>query len=149
MSAERNRKIKQVLTQAFGTGNVSVRGHRGTASGWVTVDIAYAPKDREELEELKAKVWELFKAANITIGTYGYDDPGSDYGFGSTMHLNFKQCLDVFNEGERVRWNGRIGTVKGRDYALGGDWYDVQWDDTQAKEQFYKRDLQRCEQVQS
>lgn len=144
--AERNRKIKQVLSQAFGTGKVSVRGSRGTAYGWVTIDIAYAPKDREEQEKLKAKVWDLFKAANITIGTYGYDDPGSDYGYGSKMHLNFLQCLDVFSTGERVTWNGKTGTVKDRDYRSGGDWYDVLWDGAQSTEQLYKRDLQRVAQ---
>jgi hypothetical protein len=143
MTAERNRQIKQVLTAAFGKGKVSVRGSRGTAAGWVTVDIAYAPRNREEREELTAKVWALFAAAKITIGTYGYDDPGSDYGHGSTMHLNFLQCLDVFNEGERVTWNGRTGTIKGRDYAAGGDWYDISMDDTGTVEQFYKRDLTR------
>lgn len=139
MTAERNRKIKQVLNQAFGAGKVSVRGARGTAAGWVTVDIAYAPRNREEREELTAKVWALFAAAGIKIGTYDT----ADYGFGSTMHLNFLQCLDVFNEGERVAWNGRTGTIKGRDYAHGGDWYDVAWDGAEGVEQFYKRDLTR------
>lgn len=143
-TAERNRKIKQVLTQAFGAGKVSVRGDRGTAYGWVTINIAYAPKDREELEALKAKVWALFKAADITIGTYGYDDPGSDYGYGHKLMLNFLQCLDVFNTGERVSGNGRTGTVKDRDYRKGGDWYDVAWDgEPPVIESFYKRDLTR------
>lgn len=141
-TAERNRKIKQVLTQAFGAGKVTVRGHRGTAWGWVTVNIAYAPRDIEEQRELTAKVWALFKAANITIGTYGYDDPGSDYGFGSKMHLNFEQCRDVFNTGERVTWNGQTGTVKDRDYRAGGDWYSVAFDGG-AVENMYKNDLQR------
>src|SRR4051812_32044148 len=110
-TAERNRKIKQVLTAAFGAGKVSVRGSRGTAHGWVAIDIAYAPKDRDELDTLKAKVWELFGAADIKIGTYGYNDPGSDYGFGSTMHLNFLQCRDAFNAGERVLYVGKPGVV--------------------------------------
>ncbi len=107
MYAERNRKIKQVLSAAFGIGKVTAKAGRGTASHWVTVSIDYAPKDLEERRELTAKVWQLFKAANIEIGTYGYDDPGSDYGHGNTMHLNFLQCRDVFNEGERVSWNGK------------------------------------------
>lgn len=113
-TAERNRKIKQVLTAAFGAGKVTVRGHKGTAYGWVTINIAYAPKDRDELSALKSKVWDLFKAAQITIGTYGYDDPGSDYGFGSKCHLNFDQCRDVFNTGERVTYCGKPGVVKDR-----------------------------------
>ncbi len=129
-NAERNRKIKQVLTAAFGPGKVTVRGSKGSAYGWVHINIAYAPKDAEERDQLKAKVWQLFKAANIEIGTYGYDDPGSDYGYGHKMHLNFEQCRDVFNEGDQVNWNGCNGVIKNRDYAKGGDWYDVQMADT-------------------
>ena len=88
-TATRNRLIKKVLTEAFGKGKVRVRGSRGTAYGWVTVDIDYAPRTHEEARELTAKVWQLFDAAKIEIGTYGYDDPGSDYGFGRTIHINF------------------------------------------------------------
>lgn len=128
MTAERNRKIKQVLTAAFGAGKVTVKGSRGTAYGWVHINIAYAPKDREERDTLTAKVWDLFKAANIEIGTYGYDDPGSDYGFGSKCHINFEQCRDVFNEGERVSYCGKTGVVKNRDYRTGGDWYVINMD---------------------
>lgn len=87
-TAERNRLIKKVLREAFRK-NVTVRGSRGTAYGWVTINIDHSPRDRAERRELTALVWQLFKANNITIGTYGYDDPGSDYGHGSTMHLNF------------------------------------------------------------
>lgn len=90
--ADRNRLIKKVLTQAFGVGKVTVRGSRGTAHGWVTINIDYTPRDRNERDLLKSKVWELFRAAKIEIGTYGYNDPGSDYGHGSTMHLNFNPC---------------------------------------------------------
>lgn len=91
-TAERNRLIKKVLTQAFGAGKVTVRGSRGTAYGWVKIHIDYTPRDRNERDLLKAKVWELFRAAKIEIDTYGYDDPGSDYGFGSKMHLDFNPC---------------------------------------------------------
>lgn len=147
MYAERNRKIKQVLSQAFGAGKVTVRGSRGTATGWVSISIAYAPKNAEESRELTAKVWELFRAAKINIGTYGYDDPGSDYGHGAKMHLYFLQCRDVFNERERVCWNGRTGTIKDRDYRSGGDWYTVQWDGEQITHLFHKNDLARESQV--
>lgn len=143
-TAERNRKIKQVLTQAFGVGKVTVRGHKGTAYGWVTINIAYAPKDRDELTTLKAKVWELFKAAKIEIGTYGYDDPGSDYGYGNKMHLNFEQCRDVFNEGERVVFCGKAGVVKDREYSKGGDWYTVKLDSGVTESACYKNDLVRA-----
>lgn len=86
--ATRNRTIKTVLTKAFGPG-VRVRGSRGTAYGWVTVKIPYAPRTRAEREELVRKIWQLFGAAGVEIGTYGYDDPGSDYGYGRKIHLNF------------------------------------------------------------
>lgn len=142
-TAERNRKIKQVLTTAFGAGKVTVRGHRGTSYGWVTINIAYAPKDREELDTLKAKVWELLAAANIKIGTYGYDDPGSDYGYGSKCHLNFEQCRDIFNTGERVTYCGNLGTVKDREYSKGGDWYVVTMDSGTIEPECYKGDLAR------
>ena len=139
--AERNRKIKQVLTTAFGTGKVTVKGSRGTAYGWVSIHIAYAPKDRAELEILTGKVWELFKAAKIEIGTYGYNDPGSDYGFGSKMHLNFDQCRDVFSVGDRVNYCGAAGVVKDRDYRAGGDWYVVALDNGAIESACYKGDL--------
>lgn len=142
--AERNRKIKQVLTAAFGAGKVTVRGSKGSAYGWVHVNIAYAPKDTAEHDELKSKVWDLFRAAKIEIGTYGYDDPGSDYGYGNKMHLNFLQCRDVFNEGERVTWNGKTGTVKDRPYCRGGDWYLVDWDGGSLSMEMYKNDLVRA-----
>ena len=87
--AERNRLIKKILSKAFGQGNVTVRGSRGTAYGWVSVKINYTPHDRETSRELKAKIWQLFDAAKIDIGTYGYDDPGSDYGYGKKIHLDF------------------------------------------------------------
>ncbi len=88
--ANRNRQIKKVLEQAFGRGKVTVRGSRGTAYGWVTVNIDYAPRSRDEERELTAKVWQLFAAAKIEIGTFGYDDPGADYGSGRTIHINFE-----------------------------------------------------------
>lgn len=144
-AAERNREIKKVLTKAFGAGKVTVKGSRGTAYGWVSVKIAYAPKDSAERDQLKAKVWELFKAAKIQIGTYGYDDPGSDYGFGSKMHLDFEQCRDVFNTGERVTYCGKPGTVKDREYSKGGDWYVIALDDDTIAMACYKNDMRRIE----
>jgi hypothetical protein len=84
--AERNRQIKKVLEQAFGRGNVTVRG---TAYGWVRVRIGYAPRNSREARELRLQVTALIAAAKIEIGTYGYDDPGSDYGHGSTINIDF------------------------------------------------------------
>jgi hypothetical protein len=140
--AERNREIKKVLSAAFGAGKVRVHGSRGTASGWVTINIDYRPRNEDEARTLKAKVWELFAAAGIRIGTYGYDDPGSDYGHGHKMHLNFGRCRDAFEPGERVVWESgsKVGTVKEPNYRAPG-WYMVQWDDEPAPQEFHKRDL--------
>jgi hypothetical protein len=91
MYAQRNRSIKQTLERAFGKGRVRVFSHRGTASHWATINIAYQPKDYEQRRELTSKVWELLRALKADIPTFGYDDPGSDYGFGSCLHINFEQ----------------------------------------------------------
>lgn len=88
-TAERNRKLKKVCEQHFGRGKVRVRGSRGTAYGWVTLDIDVTPTSYAERHDLTTKVWELIRKNEIQIGTYGYDDPGSDYGYGRTIHINF------------------------------------------------------------
>jgi hypothetical protein len=90
--AERNRLIKKILTDAFGTGNVTVRGSRGTAYGWVSVRINYTPHDPERRREVESLIWKLFEQAKIEIDTYGCDDPGSDYGFGKKIHIGFNPC---------------------------------------------------------
>lgn len=89
--AERNRAIKRTLEMAFGKGKVSVRGSRGTAYGWVSVDIDWTPLDVDQARDMEAKIWALLKAAGLEkeIGTYGYDDPGSDYGYGREIHIKF------------------------------------------------------------
>lgn len=87
--ATRNRNLKKVLEQAFGRGKVTVRGSRGTAYGWVSVRIAYAPRNNREATELRSQVNALISAAKITIDTYGYDDPGSDYGHGRKINISF------------------------------------------------------------
>ena len=94
MNAERNRKLKSAIEKAFGRGKVRVYGHRGTASSWATVKIAYAPRNWAEAKELETKVWQIIRAAQIAVPTYGYDDPGSDYGFGNCLHINFEECQD-------------------------------------------------------
>jgi hypothetical protein len=88
-TAERNRNLKKVLEQAFGKGKVSVTGSRGTAYGWVKAHIHYSPRNQREAQELRSHVHALIKAAKIEIGTYGYDDPGSDYGYGSKINIDF------------------------------------------------------------
>lgn len=93
--AERNRALKKLLLKAFGAGKVRVRGSRGTAYGWVTCDIAYAPRDWSEAKALEAKVMRLIAVAGIKIGTYGTPgDMGADYGWGSKIHVNFEPCRD-------------------------------------------------------
>ena len=91
--AARNREIKKVLTKAFEGRKVTVRGSRGTAYGWVRVDIDWTPRDPDQAREMEAEIWKLFGAAGLSksIGTYGYDDPGSDYGHGRTIHINFNR----------------------------------------------------------
>ena len=145
--AERNRKIKAVLTKAFGAGKVTVRGSRGTAYGWVSVNIDVRPKDSEHRDALKASVWELFAKHNIEIGTYGTPgDMGCDYGWGSKIHLNFGLPLDHFESGERVTWpsGGKVGSIVEPNYRNPG-WYMVQWDGAEKPEEFYKRDLSRVQ----
>ena len=95
--AQRNRLIKKLLSQAFGQGKVTVRGSRGTGYGWVRVSIGYAPRDRGEHDALVKKIWELFDKAEIEIDTYGYDDPGSDYGYGRKIHLDFEPIVNGYH----------------------------------------------------
>ena len=91
--AERNRAIKAALSKAFAPHKVTVRGSRGTGYGWVRVNIHYAPRDRAESHELYGMAQRLAcvaaKRAGNSIGTYGYDDPGSDYGYGSQINISF------------------------------------------------------------
>lgn len=138
--ADRNRQIKKILTEAFKPHKVSVKGSRGTAYGWVNIHIAYRPKDRDEARELKSKVWQLMDAAKIQIGTYGYDDPGSDYGFGSKCIIEFDRPRDEFEAGERVKCQGKPGKVQPNWQSR--DWYYFQPDnDNEPTIEVYKCDL--------
>ena len=87
--AERNRALKSIMSKAFAPHKVTVRGSRGTAYGWVDLHIAYSPRNRREGEELRQKVWAVINENKISIDSYGYDDPGSDYGHGSKIHIGF------------------------------------------------------------
>lgn len=106
--AERNREIKRVLEQAFGRGKVAVRGSRGTAYGWVRVHILYAPRNSREAQELRAQVSKLIAAAKIEIGTYGYDDPGSDYGHGSKINIFFDALREKADAYGPEAWRQRL-----------------------------------------
>jgi hypothetical protein len=107
-TAKRNRKIKNVLGKEYGADKVWVRGSRGTAYGWVSVyidvpkpypqidDQGYITSEaRDYAEKIRSRVWQLFRANGIEIGTYGYDDPGSDYGYGSKIHINLQRPYGV------------------------------------------------------
>jgi hypothetical protein len=109
--ATRNRNLKKVLEQAFGRGKVTVRGSRGTAYGWVRVQIAYAPRNNREATELRTQVNALIKAAKIEIGTYGYDDPGSDYGHGSMINISFDRCREQADPWGNEAWRHNLSAA--------------------------------------
>ncbi len=92
--AERNRQIKKLVQSAFPACKVSVKGHRGTASGWFTVRIDHAPRNWRERQELDKLVTALIVKSGNSPGHFGYDDPGSDYGYGLQMHVNFAPCRE-------------------------------------------------------
>lgn len=140
--AERNREIKKILEAQFGRGKVTVKGSRGTAYGWVSIHIDYSPKDNEHRSQITKVIWKMFEAKDIKIGTYGYDDPGSDYGYGKKIHLDFNLPLDQFKCGERVTWEGKTGTVIEPNYR-NPQWYMVKWDGEVNPVEFFKRDLSR------
>lgn len=111
--AERNRAIKRTLTDHYGSKKVRVRGSSGTAYGWVSVYIdaditfegeKYVRPGVYSLEFVNArrqeenKVWDLLDKAGLSgeIGTYGYDSPGSDYGYGRTIHIEFVEGFENF-----------------------------------------------------
>ena len=96
-TAQRNRKIKTILAAEFGADKVWVRGDRGTAYGWVKVYLDVPePETSEGYREIRARVWELINAAeDVKIDTYGYDDPGSDYGYGSKLNIELRRPYDV------------------------------------------------------
>ena len=109
--AERNRAIKKTLELAFGRGKVTVRGSRGTAYGWVSIHIAFSPRNNRETGELRGKVMELIRAAKIEIGTYGYDDPGSDYGHGSTINVSFDPCREKADHWSGEAWKQHLSAA--------------------------------------
>jgi hypothetical protein len=92
--ASRNQAIKALLEKAFGPGKVWVRGSRGTAYGWVHVYVDVEVSSAS-WSKLRNKIEALIKAAGIDVGTYGYNDPGSDYGFGSKINITFNKPWDV------------------------------------------------------
>ena len=60
--------------QAFGRGRVTVRGSRGTAYGWATVNVDWTPLDADQSAEMRAHCFALLRAAHIDLGTTWTDD---------------------------------------------------------------------------
>jgi len=121
--AERNRAIKKTLETAFGRGKVRVRGSRGTAYGWVSVNIDWTPLDADQASEMRSKVWQLLLAAGPgkEIGTYGYDDPGSDYGYGNKINISFNPPR--YYRTQKMS-NGQLAVL--RDSYNGTEWETIE-----------------------
>lgn len=87
-SAKRNRLIKAALVAEFGRGNVSVRGERGTAAGWVNIEIkAKKPHEgdcdwgclmcRDARDKVEGRVWQILAETRLDRMLYTwYDDMG-------------------------------------------------------------------------
>jgi hypothetical protein len=93
-TAQRNRIIKTTLEKEYGKGKVWVRGSRGTAYGWVDVFVDIEISSVQWASE-RQKIRKLLDDAKVEIGTYGYDDPGSDYGYGSKINYTFNRPYGV------------------------------------------------------
>ena len=72
--AERNRQIKKLVKRAFPGYKVSVTGGRGTATGWVDIEIDYQPLDSDQSQELKGLVARLLDKAGIEFFHHWSDD---------------------------------------------------------------------------
>ncbi len=82
--AVRNRAIKDLLESRYGKGNVKVTGNRGTAYGWVDVEIK-APWPEGYHSNASATVTKMLLDAGIHIGRYD----SADYGSGYEIHVSF------------------------------------------------------------
>lgn len=92
--ARRNKLIKKALAAEFGYKNVSVKGDRGTAYGWVDIKIKVkkthrecdwlCPLCRDERWRVRDKVWKILKETGLDkeLSTY-YDD----------MNCERKECI--------------------------------------------------------
>ncbi|MEM2352404.1 MAG: hypothetical protein QXT26_08370 [Thermoproteota archaeon] len=88
-TARRNRLIKAALSEVFGRENVSVKGDRGTAYGWVIITI-YAEKPHEgecericlacndKRREIERKAWRILEETGLVeeLNIY-YDEMGN------------------------------------------------------------------------
>jgi hypothetical protein len=114
-TAKRNNAIKTLLEATYGKGKVWVRGSRGTGYGWVTVYVdvgnkfepvgdtedqrTWSSRKMHEASRVEAtRIQRIIAMAKIEIGTYGYDSPGSDYGYGSKINIEFRVPFDVLEK---------------------------------------------------
>ena len=112
--AERNRAIKRTLESAFGRGKVRVRGARGTAYGYVDVDIDWTPLDSDQSATMKAHCKALLRAAGIDLGRTYTDD---------TCQWESDMCHIGFNSARYFR------TMRMSDGSLAvlASYHDSQW----------------------
>ena len=88
--AIRNRQIKRTLESAFGKGNVRVRGARGTAYGYVDVDVNWTPLDADQSGVMRAHCKALLRAAGVDLGrTYSDDTCEREV---DMCHIGFNQA---------------------------------------------------------
>jgi len=93
--AARNRAIKRVLVLEYGAGKVRVWGDRGSAYGWVHIEIAAtAPADQRDdwpariwRENETQRVWGLLAEAGLDAEIGSYDN--LDYGAGRRIRIDF------------------------------------------------------------
>lgn len=114
-TALRNRAIKKTLEAAFGKGRVSVRGSRGTAYGWVSIDIDWTPLDVEQSHRMHAECKALLHAAGINLGTTYSDD---------TCQWAMDKCHLGFN---RPRYHRTMKHSDGTMSVLTSDDHGAEW----------------------
>ena len=112
--AARNRAIKSTLAKAFGHGKVTVRGSRGTAWGYVRVQINHTPRDWEQSLALQRHCKALLRAAGIDLG-FAYTD--------DTCQHATDQCSISFN---RCRFE-RVFAGQDTGQLYGKPWDSEEW----------------------
>lgn len=117
-TATRNRSIKKTLELAFGRGKVRVRGDRGTAYGWVSVNIDWTPLDAEQARDMRGKCKQLLHAAQIDLGRAYTDD---------TCQSETDKCSIDFNPARYYRTlkmsDGRLAVLMD---PWGSEWQTVE-----------------------
>lgn len=88
-TAVRNAALKAMLEETYGKGKVSVTGDRGTAYGWINARINATEPAGKSYGVIQHEIVTAAKTRGISIDNYGYDDPGSDYGYGYKLNVRF------------------------------------------------------------